>query len=296
MEKIEPIYLTYEEILELLKHEIGHGTDGTVLRYQYNTLIKIYHSKIHEILKDLERFQDDVKIYKRNRIEKTDQPIVAYFYNEENNEHLRLQKKEAIRFAINKQRNVSRTKLPENMVYIEKLFGGCLLRRAHGMEIHRLINLPLKYRGYIMLEVIESVRELLENYIYPIDMGNSLYAKDCVVTKNDGTISYSGHSHVFVNLLNRKISIIDLDGHSAIYTDRYNEEFEKKVFFGLCQLLVEFFLDIDVYDMLDKDYEKDTLAYYLENAQVKKEYIDSLSIYDLDIDQIEDTVKSLIKK
>ncbi len=295
MERIEPVYITHEEFLKLLKYEIGNGTDGTVCRYRYNQLIKVYHSKIHEILNDLNHFQDDVKIYKKGSIKEMEQPITAYFYNKENKEHLRLQNKEAIEFAISKQKNVSRTKLPQNMVYIDNLFAGCLLKRVYGIGVHSLMGLPLRYRGYIMLEVIKSVRELLENNIYPRDLGNSPYAKDATVTKEDGTIDYRGHSHVLVNPFTGKINIIDLDGNSAVYTDSYSEECEKRVFFGLCQLLIEFFLDIDATDMLDKDYERDTLAYYLENARVKREYIEALSYYNLNIDQVEDTVKSLIK-
>jgi len=62
---ITPIQITHEEFLKMLKHEIGHGTDGTICKYDFNYLVKVYHSRIFKILDDLEKQNDDdIKIYR----------------------------------------------------------------------------------------------------------------------------------------------------------------------------------------------------------------------------------------
>ncbi len=295
---ITPIQITHEEFLKMLKHEIGHGTDGTICKYDFNYLVKVYHSRIFKILDDLEKQNDDdIKIYRMGSgNDKNEVPITAYFYNEENKEHLKMQSKDSIYYAIEKQKSISRTELPKNIVYIDNIFAGCLLKRQHGIGIHKLTGFPLEYRKAIIQEVLISVRELLENNIYPYDIHNSKFAKDAVITKGDGTIEEVGHSHILVNPFTLKTRIIDLYGSSAAYTTHYNENFEKEVFMSLCILLIEFLLQIDPSEIRDYESEIETVAYYLEVARIKSEYIEPLSRLDLNIDEIEDIVKNYTLK
>lgn len=295
---ITPIQITHKEFIKILKHEIGHGTDGTICKYDFNYLIKVYHSKIFKILDDLEKQNDDdVKTYHMGSgNNKEEMPITAYFYNEENKEHLKMQSKDSIYYAIEKQKNISRTDLPKNIVYIDHIFAGCLLKRQHGIGIHKLTGFPLEYRKAIMQEVLISVRELLDNNVYPYDIHNSEFAKDAIVTKRDGTKLGVGHSHILVNPFTLKTRIIDLDGVSAAYTTHYNENFEKQVFISLCKLLVEFLLQVDPDEIEDYESEIETLAYYLEVARIKSEYVEPLSRLDLNIDEIEDIAKNYTLK
>lgn len=46
MLKMNPVYLTQDNVRNLLPKEIGHGTDGIVFKYNKDYLIKLYHSKL----------------------------------------------------------------------------------------------------------------------------------------------------------------------------------------------------------------------------------------------------------
>ena len=65
---------------------------------------------------------------------------------------------------------------------------------------------------------------------------------------------------------------------------------------SLCILLIEFLLQIDPSEIRDYESEIETVAYYLEVARIKSEYIEPLSRLDLNIDEIEDIVKNYTLK
>lgn len=190
---------------------------------------------------------------------------------------------------INRQDQVKRTHLPKTPVYIDERFAGYLIKRLSGIQIHKLAGMPLKYKKIIMQEVIESVTELLENYIYHVDLANSPIAQSLRVNSR-GEIENVGHSHVLVNPITLKANIIDLDGKSTIYTERKREDYERKSMYGLCVLILEFLLNIDF-----KEYEENIneLLNLLEKMNISKEFIEPLGYCELNIKQAKDFVKSI---
>lgn len=290
------VYLSKDQFQKLQSCEIGRGTDGAVYKYSNSELIKIYHANFIKILTCIKELSDeDIKIYKKGSIiKKTALPITAYFYNEEENEHLRLPIKEASRYAISRQKDVTMTRLPKNMVYIENIFAGYLLDKAPGIQIHKLIGLPLLTKKKIILQLIKKIKELLDNNIYHIDLNNSPFSGKSVFINPSGNLETVGHSHVLVD---HKLEphIIDLDGKSTVYTEKYNEKYERYCLKGLCELLIELFFDFDIDDLENCEFELDALCEVFERYQVKHEYIEKIFEYKINIDEIEELVKGLNK-
>lgn len=166
-----------------------------------------------------------------------------------------------------------------------------MLKKLNGIQIHKLSGMPLKYKKIIIKEVIESVEELLKNYIYHVDLANSPNAQSLRVNSR-GEIENVGHSHVLVNPFNLKTNIIDLDGKSTIYTERKREDYERKSMYGLCILILEFLLNVDF-----KEYEEniDELFNSLEKMNISKEFIEPLGYCELNIEQAKDFIKSIGK-
>lgn len=320
----EPIYLSLADFNQLEAHIIGQGTDGAVYKRNQKELIKIYHSNFYRIMSAMEGINkdEDIKIYKKGTIiTKPNLAFTAYASNNTGDEQLRLPVREAVRYAISCQKNITMTKLPKNIVYMDKIFAGILLDKVNGIQIHKLIGLPLNLKKKIMLKIIKKVVELLDNNIYHIDLNNSPFSSKSIYIDRDGIPNSVGHSHVLVD---HKFEphLIDLDGKSTIYTEKYSKEYEDLCLQGLCQLLIEFLLEIDLDEIENsgeiKLDEIDDLGMYtingislfeinqeeekraifldsLERAKVKTEYIEALSEYKLNIEQIEDVVKTLTR-
>ena len=291
MERLEPIYLKRESFDMLKKYEIGHGTDGGVYRVGDGQLIKIYHKRIKTI-DELEITDDsDMKFYNKDTIvHKFDKEPITYFrYSDED---IKIRSKDAIFRAIERQESITRTHLPKNVVYINGHFAGCVLQYIKGIQIHKLHFLPLSKRKQIMKEVLISVKELLDNYIYHVDLSNSPYSKKLFIN-NEGVTEHLGHSHVLVNPFTLKPNIIDLDGKSTVYMEHYSSDYEELCMYNLSVLLIEFLLGLntDDYDFEFNEFEK--LASDLSDMGIEKEFIDDLSKYELKIDQAFDLVDSI---
>ena len=143
-----------------------------------------------------------------------------------------------------------------------------------------------------MKEVLISVKELLDNYIYHVDLSNSPYSKKLFIN-NEGVTEHLGHSHVLVNPFTLKPNIIDLDGKSTVYMEHYSSDYEELCMYNLSVLLIEFLLGLntDDYDFEFNEFEK--LASDLSDMGIEKEFIDDLSKYELKIDQDFDLVDSI---
>ena len=203
------IYLTPND----LKNEIGHGTDGTVYKYNSKYYVKLYHAYVKSILMQAKTSLEETKIYQKNSssIHMISEPLTYYSYKEED---IRIRPKDAIYLAMKRQENVHRNYLPQAPVYLNHRFAGCLLKKVSGISIHKLMGLPQNIKRKIMTEVLLDIEELLDNNIYPVDLANSPYAN---------TFSFEkGHSHILVNPITFSTHIIDLDGKSTIYTEKIN--------------------------------------------------------------------------
>lgn len=292
MERIRPYYLSFDDIEKLSKHELGHGTDGAVYRLGNGELIKIYHTRFKEIKKQLVLDDSDMKIYTPSTVKRNKfiEPINYFKY--EDNEDIRLRSKDAIFEAIKRQESITRSNLPKNVVYLNGAFAGCVLTETKGIQIHKLGFLPLKYKKAIVEEILLSIQELMDNYIYHVDLSNSPYAKRLFVN-NDGVTESLGHSHILVNPFTLKPNIIDLDGKSTVYMEHESEKHREQCLYNLCILMIEFLLGIDTEEFKDEYDMESYLAAALKDAGVKNEFIDGLSSYSLSLEESFDFVKSL---
>lgn len=294
MEQTSPIYLSKEDFLSIQKRKIGYGKDGVTFRYNRQEIIKIYHQNLDSIMLSLAAFEkDSVKIYEKgNYDERLPDVLTAYIYNEENDERLKLPSKNAIKLAIEKQKRITKTRLPKNLVYVEKIFAGCLIDYQKGIQIHKLKGLPFSLKRQITLEILKNVRELIENNIYHVDLDNSPYSSKSVFIHSNGSKELVGHSHILVDYRLHP-HLIDLEGKSTIYTERKDEIYEQECLFRLMNLIFDFLFDIDIDGLYNIDFEKEALEFELEKAGVDDKHIAIVSEYNSSIDEIEDFVKTL---
>lgn len=246
------VYLSQADLQNL--PTIGYGTDGTVYAYQNNFLIKIYHNANTYQHSNPDIQDDDVKIYylgqKENWQNDWYRDHLKYYQYESNEDKTILAPKDAIILANKKQEQISLTKLPCGLVYIDNHFAGCVLKRSTGIQIHKLTGLPLKLRKIIFLNVLKAEAELLKNNIYHCDLSNSPYSQKMYTLPN-GQHVLTGHSHVLVNPVTLKTNFIDLDGKSTIYTNNEEEKLKKQSERELNRLMIEFLLQIDLDDYKD---------------------------------------------
>ncbi|MEE3342803.1 MAG: hypothetical protein VZS44_01785 [Bacilli bacterium] len=281
------INITKEEVRKL--RELGNGTEGRVFKYN-NNLIKIYRMQLRNIFKGDNKYNKYIKIYDKDTIKiDNDFEYFSYFINN-GDEDLRIRHKDGLKMAIDRQKTIKRSSLPMDMVYIDGIFAGCLLKKLNGIQIHKLIGMPNKYKRKIVKNLLLDIEELLDNYIYHIDIANSPYSVG-IFTNDNGVISAKrGHSHVLINPVSLKTNIIDLDGKSTTYMERYNYYLEQKCLMNLTRLIVEFLfkIDTDEFKEFDERYFellklgiKETTAYKLSNYRFEsiKELKKELKIF-----------------
>lgn len=271
------IYLSYDEFSKL--KEIGHGTDGCVFNYSKDLLIKIYHTNLIKIEGSKDILEKNDKIFSGERI-----PFRAsyngsgfnYYMNEkDNNGYIKIRSKEALNKAMEKQKHIKRTVLPQGGFYLDNKFVGLVIRKSNGIQIHKLSGMPLKYKYKIIKSLLLDIEELLNNCIYHIDLANSPYSTVLNYRGLDGNIKpMNGHSHVLVNPMTLKTNIIDLDGKSTIYMEQENKLYEKRCINNLSQLLLEFLFKIDT----DEIKNEDEIYYNLLENNVDEELARRLTI------------------
>lgn len=229
------LYLTSEELSKL--KEVGSGSDGIVYEYHSGYLIKIYRDNFH------------------NNV---------HYYIKENGERKELPQEEALGKIIEKQQRIVKTRLPKKLVYVDGKFVGVLLEKVKGIQMHQLMGMPFSYRKKVMLEVIDAIKELLDNGVYHEDLSNSPFTMSAYQDPNSKKIK-RGHSHVLLNPFTMKINIIDLDGRSTIYHDQIEKSEEEISLDSLTNLIFEFLFhieegeyDIDSYNP-DNEYVRVTL-------------------------------------
>lgn len=286
MGKDNILYLTTEDLLKLKK--IGHGTEGSVYEYNKDLLIKIYHKSIQPTFKDAEN-DEDVKIYKRGHVEKTnyyDNDLNYYTYK---NESIKLLPKEAIFKAIERQKDIELTTLPIGAVYLDGKFAGCVLVRHRGIQLHKLMGLPFNARKKLYLRVLKANAELLKHNIYHRDLSNSPYATKYVKLPDDSIIS-CGHSHILYNPLADQMNLIDLEGKSTVYTERLEDKYLAQNAADLNALALEFLFKTD-YEEHKENLEE--LAEDIEKYHLSSTEMDKLLRLELLPDEMESVVKSL---
>lgn len=285
------LYLNTKELEGLKK--IGHGTDGNVYLYKDNLLIKLYHKRVKEITNDYSN-DEDIKIYDCknkcvNNYYKDD--LTYYQYDEDGDENIKLLPKDAIKKAIERHDNIKLTSLPVGIVYLDERFAGCILEKKRGIQIHKLTGLPLTLKKKIYLNVLKAEAELLQNYIYHIDLSNSPYAKKMTILPNKEIIT-TGHSHVLVNPITLDTNFIDLDGKSTIYTEKENVKLRKLSLSSLSILTLEFLLKIDWEELKEEPQE---IYSQLNEKQIPIDLQEKLINLDASLEEFHQLTKILKK-
>ena len=266
------LYLKNEDLINL--KEIGYGTDGAIYFYKNNLLIKLYHKRVQKIITP-NNSDDDMKIYTKGSFHYKNyynNDLTYYTYNKDENESIRLLPKEALNKAIEKRNTIKLTSLPLGTVFLNEHLAGCLIERKRGIQIHKLIGLPLRIRKKIYLNVLKSEAELLKYNVYHIDLANSPWAKKEIILPNNKIVR-TGHSHVLVNPFTFNTQFIDLEGKSTIYTEKENDYLKKRSLNNLAILTLEFLLQINW-----EEYKEDSeeMIPLLEKKKVPEKMIEKL--------------------
>ena len=245
------INITKDEVRQL--KEIGSGTEGRVFKYDNNNLVKLYRSQLKNIFRTDSKFDKYIKIYNKDKL-KLDRSFeyVSYFINN-GDEDIRIKNKDGLKRAIARQEYITRSNLPVDIVYVDNIFAGCLLRKMNGIQLHKLIGMPVKYKKKIIKSLLLDIDELMKNYIYHTDIANSPYSVSLFMDEGDNVRLKKGHSHVLVNPLTLKTNIIDLDGKSTTYMERYNYNLEQKCLMNLVRLIIEFLFKLDTDEIKEVD-------------------------------------------
>ncbi len=234
MDKIE---ITEKELQKL--KIIGQGTEGTIYKYNKNELLKIYYSYYDYMQVDIKEpiiDEDGVNItpFKNISNKKVERNIIQYY----DKENVRLSRWDAITKAIETQKDIKLTKLPQKPIYVDGKFKGCsLYYHRHALNIYSVMSIPsYNIRLKIVKRIIEKVEELAKHNIYHIDL--------C----QHPTWECKNTNILLTPFLEPEI--IDIDGHSAIYSDTFNEKFQK---------MTEFSLNVLVLELLSQEYISDLL-------------------------------------
>jgi hypothetical protein len=267
------IYSIKEEDLKKLK-KIDSGTDAQIYKLTNDLLLKIYHNqKQYDNIQNL--LSLDIKTTKPTKF-KNDCHTQSYCYDDNG---IRLGYAQIIKFAKNKQANITKTTLPLNPVYINNLFRGCILKyHKHYYPISYFTFLPIKAKLKIVKKLLEKIKELLEYNVYTIDLYNKKY--------NDYP-----HNNIVVNF-NLNPEIVDLDGQSVAYTANFNENFYQQTLFGLTSLLLEFLYDqeLDEYYSEFYVYQEYYQDYFNKIYNIPSKYIDNLFSENISFEMLEEFI------
>ena len=157
--------------------------------------------------------------------------------------------------------------------------------------MHKLTGIPLSIRLKIFSNILKAEEELLNNYIYHIDLSNSPYAKKEIILPN-GKTTITGHSHVLVNPITLKTNFIDLDGKSTIYTEKENNTLKYTSLNDLTILALEFLLQLDY-----EEYKDDPERMYAPLRELITDYelVEKLIYQEESLDDLKTLVKALKK-
>lgn len=222
---MEPIYLSNRQLKALESKKLGSGSEAHVYKVDDNLLYKIYHNEISRriALGELNKMvlkssydDSDVKIVKNIKDVKSNMiknPFLTYY----DKEGVKLYHKNAILKAIQKQSNIEYSSLPQAPIYKAsngKLIGCVLKYHKNHINLHSLSFLPNSMKIKLMKKILRNVEELLKENIYHVDLSNK-------------KVSNNTHSNILVSY-KLEPQIIDIDGRSAIYTEKVDSNLSEE--------------------------------------------------------------------
>lgn len=288
---MEPIVLStndYENIKNKCKR-VGNGVDGSVYKIKRDSIYKFYHKEQNLITIPNAKKDDEGVIINDF---KSLRPYSRVFNNENinyrDNEGIILTREEAIYKAIEKQVNVKNTSLPRKAIYVNNKIVGCEYKYyPYRLGIYACLCLPLKERLIICKRIIEKVKELVDNNIYPVTLAQR---DEINLFKSDG-------SNVLIGLDLDPV-IIDLDGISAMYSDSFSSKYYTRTISSLSVLILEILSRVNLANNIEDDeYIIEENINMMEEAGISSEL--SRKFFNdngLNIDDIQLLIKRLEKR
>lgn len=285
------ILLNYKDVLNIKNNKkiVGQGVDGTVYNMGNNILYKLYHNFGDSIVIKGKGIYDaegvNIRDFKslRNIVGfREDNRLIHYV----DSDGVILAREDAILSAIEKQKGVKKTSLPQSIIRVDGKLAGCVYKYyPHTLGIYAVSYLPLKGRLLVIERLLEKIKELVDNNIYPVTLAQ----------KNELYSFLSKDSNVLINYKLEPI-LIDLDGISALYSDVYSKVGYQRTLSSLSKLVLEILIRNDIHcdDMDDyiDDFFKD-----MSNLKIDNKYIDSyLDDFSLSFDEMNTLVRKLKKK
>ena len=236
--KKDAILLSKNDVLNIKNKQIAFGSEGTIYGVGNVVFYKIYHHYSDEVLFKIEPIYDEdgvnIANYKTGKKEILKNNTLRYM----NEEGMRLSREEALYKAIERQKEIYQTFLPQNIIYVDGRIKGCVLHEhKHSLNIYKLDFFPFRYRLEILKKLLIKVQELVEHNIYHIDLAQR-------------PNKLSLNTNILLQFPNNP-QIIDLDGHSAIYTEFFSKEALKKTEASFAMLLMEILTNMDLESYLN---------------------------------------------
>jgi len=268
------VYLEKKDLskLETRFPKIGKGKEGTLFRINKNTVYKIYHDYNDwlNITPPTIYDKDGVNIAKiKNSKQMTKKKNTLSYIDSEG---VKLSKKEALTKAIELQEKIKLTSLPKGIISVNERVKGCVLKYHRGVNIFQCRYLSMKMRLLIFEKILLRVKELLKNNIYHVDL--------CQKPTEE-----SNNTNILLKW-NLVPEIIDLEGKSAIYTERESQALRKKVELGLNVLFFELLSLNDIEEEL-LDINEEMGKYLLQQNGFSKEIIQAFYKETLEIKTLE---------
>ena len=277
----------YENIKNTKKN-IGSGVDGSIYRIDKDTIFKFYH-KVNNIINipnvtlddDGVNISDFKSLRPYNKVKNTENILYR------DSDGVILTREDAIYKAMEKQKNVKLTALPKNIIYVKKKIVGCEYKYyPNRLGIYASAYLPLKQRLVICKRLLEKVKELLDNNIYPVTLAQR---NPNVPFKRDG-------SNVLIGLDLDPV-IIDLDGISALYSDSFSSKFYTKASSTLSTLILELITRVKLANYCDDDYVVQENIKMMEEAGISSDLAEKYLDYNgLDMEDLDLLMKTLEKR
>lgn len=248
------IFLKEKDLTRIKRRKIGEGTDASVYRAENGLLYKIYDKKdfadyklyVPQGIVD----EHGVRIAEKGKIVST--PHVFHTATYEDVSGTKLHSADVILKAAQRQPEVEKTRLPIAPIFVEDRFKGCVLQEhVKHRDLHLAwLRLSKENKALVLEQIINSVKELFDNYIYHINLSNN------------GVSDWSTElSHSNILLSNKlKPEIIDIDGSSAIYCEKKSDNYERYSCFSMNSLFLGLLFDFD----LEADLLQEDLDFYFE--------------------------------
>ena len=217
MESFGKVNISINDFEKIKSRKIGEGRDSVVYNAGKGMLFKVYKDESN--LKDL---RAPMKIYEKGSKKLEKNPSRICYLDKEG---VIIYYRDAFKRILKRQSDIKLSSLPKGSLYINGKFSGCVLDKINGLQLHYVFPfLSMKNKIKVLKEILLAVKELTDNYIYPLDTNNSPFA--------------GKHSNILIGL-NLKPKLIDLDGNSTVYRENYDENMHQETLFALNMLFME---------------------------------------------------------